>query len=135
MYGSCNLHIHNSEAIELQSAHNPHRVVHLSVPFRGTHLVDSGEEENFSGTSDFVAGRKALLEISELRCGFEQFCQEELASMFHLLGLELWFMEKSCMISQDLKSFHLRRKHEDIVYCGCSSLPQYMAHTLSKNGV
>uniref|UniRef100_A0A453JNJ1 Uncharacterized protein n=1 Tax=Aegilops tauschii subsp. strangulata TaxID=200361 RepID=A0A453JNJ1_AEGTS len=25
---------------------------------------------------------------------------EELASMFHLLGLELWFMEKSCMISQ-----------------------------------
>ncbi|XP_040244775.1 uncharacterized protein [Aegilops tauschii subsp. strangulata] len=93
MYGSCNLHIHNSEAIELQSAHNPHRVVHLSVPFRG-------EEENFSGTSDFVAGRKALLEISELRCGFEQFCQEELASMFHLLGLELWFMEKSCMISQ-----------------------------------
>uniref|UniRef100_A0A453JNL3 Uncharacterized protein n=1 Tax=Aegilops tauschii subsp. strangulata TaxID=200361 RepID=A0A453JNL3_AEGTS len=43
MYGSCNLHIHNSEAIELQSAHNPHRVVHLSVPFRGTHLVDSGE--------------------------------------------------------------------------------------------
>uniref|UniRef100_A0A453JNH0 Uncharacterized protein n=1 Tax=Aegilops tauschii subsp. strangulata TaxID=200361 RepID=A0A453JNH0_AEGTS len=75
MYGSCNLHIHNSEAIELQSAHNPHRVVHLSVPFRGTHLVDSGEEENFSGTSDFVAGRKALLEISELRCGFEQFCQ------------------------------------------------------------